>query len=133
MKRFGGVSGPLFASTKLMVVTSALALLAGVLRVVRLDIPRGRIFDEIYYACDSQNLLRYGVEAGTEGGNADCIPNGEAGFIVHPPLGKWAIALGMRVFGVNEFGWRIAAAVAEAARGVSRELGARRWPAPPLG
>ena len=27
----------------------------------------------------------------------------------------------------------IAAAVAEAARGVSRELGARRWPAPPLG
>jgi DNA-binding IclR family transcriptional regulator len=26
----------------------------------------------------------------------------------------------------------IAGAVAEAARGVSRELGARRWPAPPI-
>ncbi len=96
--------------------TLAVALLAGVLRVVRLDIPRGRIFDEIYYACDAENLLRYGVEAGTESGDpgvqAQCTPNGQAGFIVHPPLGKWAIALGMRVFGVNEFGWRIAAAVA---------------------
>ena len=96
--------------------TLTIGLLAGILRVVRLDIPHGRIFDEIYYACDAQNLLRYGVEAGTEntdpGVQAQCIPNGEAGFIVHPPLGKWAIGLGMRVFGVNEFGWRIAAAVA---------------------
>lgn len=99
------------------IATLAVALLAGVLRVVRLDIPRGRIFDEIYYACDAQNLLRYGVEAGslpTDGENPSppCTPSGEAGFIVHPPLGKWAIAMGMRVFGVNEFGWRIAAAVA---------------------
>jgi dolichyl-phosphate-mannose-protein mannosyltransferase len=98
------------------IATIAIALLAGVLRVVRLDIPRGRIFDEIYYVCDAQNLLRYGVEAGTESGTpaiqAQCTPNGQAGFIVHPPLGKWAIGLGMRVFGVNEFGWRIAAAVA---------------------
>jgi hypothetical protein len=91
--------------------TLAVGLLAGVLRLVRLDIPRGRIFDEIYYACDAQNLLRYGVEAGTAGGQ-DCVPNGEAGFVVHPPLGKWAIGLGMRLFGVNEFGWRVAAAVA---------------------
>lgn len=96
--------------------TLAIGLLAGVLRVVRLDIPRGRIFDEIYYACDAQNLLRYGVEAGSESGDpaiqAQCTPNGQAGFVVHPPLGKWAIGLGMRLFGVNEFGWRIAAAVA---------------------
>jgi dolichyl-phosphate-mannose-protein mannosyltransferase len=98
------------------IATLAVGLLAGLLRVVRLDIPRGRIFDEIYYACDAQNLLRFGVEAGTEGGSPEvqgqCTPNGQAGFVVHPPLGKWAIALGMRVFGVNELGWRIAAAVA---------------------
>ncbi|MDP9435868.1 MAG: phospholipid carrier-dependent glycosyltransferase, partial [Actinomycetota bacterium] len=92
--------------------TLLVALVAGALRFLRLEEPSGRIFDEIYYACDAQNLLRYGVEAGTESGNQDCIPNGEAGFIVHPPLGKWAIGLGMRIFGVNEFGWRIAAAVA---------------------
>ncbi|MEX2289094.1 MAG: phospholipid carrier-dependent glycosyltransferase [Mycobacteriales bacterium] len=97
----------------------AVGLLAGLLRLVRLDIPRGRIFDEIYYVCDAQNLLRYGVEAGTEGNTDDdqtiqagCTPNGQPGFIVHPPLGKWAIGLGMRLFGVHEFGWRVAAAVA---------------------
>ncbi len=97
--------------------TLLVGLIAGVLRVVRLDIPAGRIFDEIYYACDAQNLLRFGVEVGTESAPDDpgvamrCTPTGEAGFIVHPPFGKWLIALGMRVFGVNEFGWRVAAAV----------------------
>ena len=101
------------------IATLAIGLLAGVLRIVRLDIPRGKIFDEIYYSCDALNLLRYGVEAGSlpntdddSGAQARCEPNGEPGFIVHPPLGKWAIGLGMRIFGVNEFGWRIAAAVA---------------------
>ncbi len=94
----------------------AIGLIGGLLRLVRLDIPRGRIFDEIYYVCDAQNLLKFGVEVGTQGGSpeiqAQCTPSGSAGFIVHPPLGKWAIGLGMKVFGVNEFGWRIAAAVA---------------------
>ena len=32
--------------------------------------------------------------------------------MVHPPLGKWLIALGEQVFGYNEFGWRFSAAVA---------------------
>ncbi|MCW2615145.1 MAG: glycosyl transferase family 39 [Frankiales bacterium] len=95
--------------------TLAVGLLAGLLRVVRLDIPRGRIFDEIYYVCDAQNLLKYGVEVATAAGDpatqARCEPTGQPGFIVHPPLGKWAISLGMRFFGVEEFGWRIAAAV----------------------
>jgi dolichyl-phosphate-mannose--protein O-mannosyl transferase len=98
--------------------TVLVTLFAGVLRLVRLDIPAGRIFDEVYYACDAQNLLRFGVEVATENSPDDsgvgmaCTPTGESGFIVHPPLGKWAIALGMRIFGVNEFGWRFAAAVA---------------------
>ena len=101
------------------VATIAVGLLAGLLRLVRLDIPAGRIFDEIYYVCDAQNLLRFGVEVATAGstdadpgGQARCEPTGAAGFIVHPPLGKWAIALGIRAFGTGEFGWRIAAAVA---------------------
>ena len=97
--------------------TLAVGLLAGVLRFVRLDLPAGRIFDELYYACDAQNLLRFGVEAATATDAGDgsvgmrCTPTGAPGFIVHPPLGKWAIAAGMRLFGVNEFGWRAAAAV----------------------
>jgi dolichyl-phosphate-mannose--protein O-mannosyl transferase len=31
---------------------------------------------------------------------------------VHPPIGKWCIALGIKIFGDSEFGWRIAAAIA---------------------
>ena len=98
------------------IATLLVALVAGLLRIVRLDIPRGRIFDEIYYVCDAQNLMRFGVEVNTEGGSpevqAECRPTGTSGFVVHPPLGKHLIQLGLRVFGVDEFGWRIAAAVA---------------------
>ena len=90
--------------------TAGIGLIAGLLRFLRLDIPRGKIFDEIYYSCDAQNLLRFGVEQGTESGTK-CIPNGQPGFIVHPPLGKWLIGIGEKTFGVNEFGWRFSAAV----------------------
>jgi dolichyl-phosphate-mannose-protein mannosyltransferase len=90
-----------------------------VLRVLRLDLPAGRIFDEVYYVCDAQNLLRFGVEVATVPSSDEdpraawrCEPTGEPGFIVHPPLGNWLIGLGLRLFGTHEFGWRIAAAVA---------------------
>ena len=96
-----------------------LALVAGLLRFVRLDLPyaggtSGKIFDEIYYACDAENLLRFGVEHATQGGDlaGQCLPTGTGSFVVHPPLGKWAIALGMQVFGVGPFGWRVVAALA---------------------
>ncbi len=99
--------------------TLLVAVVGGGLRFVRLGQPGGRIFDEIYYACDAQNLLRYGVEHATLGNTdadqtiaAKCIPTGSGAFIVHPPLGKWLIALGLRAFGTNEVGWRVAAAVA---------------------
>ena len=35
-------------------------------------------------------------------------------FIVHPPLGKWFIAVGEQLFGYNSFGWRFPSAVAGA-------------------
>jgi dolichyl-phosphate-mannose--protein O-mannosyl transferase len=98
--------------------TLAVAVVAGALRFVRLDLPGGRIFDEIYYSCDAQNLLRYGVESQTRSDPNDsavgmlCQPTGQPGFVVHPPLGKWLIAGGIRLFGASEFGWRFAAAVA---------------------
>jgi dolichyl-phosphate-mannose--protein O-mannosyl transferase len=92
--------------------TLGITLLAGLLRFIRLDIPRGKIFDEIYYSCDAQNLMRFGVEQGSKPNNSHCIPNGQPGFIVHPPLGKWLIGIGEKTFGVNEFGWRFSAAVA---------------------
>ncbi|HWG94022.1 MAG TPA: phospholipid carrier-dependent glycosyltransferase [Mycobacteriales bacterium] len=100
------------------VVALAVGLVAGLLRFLRLDLPAGRIFDEVYYSCDAQNLLRFGVEVATRSDPDDasvaalCEPTGEPGFVVHPPLGKWAIALGMRLLGEDELGWRAAAALA---------------------
>src|SRR4051794_28076705 len=79
-------------------------LLAAFLRFDRLRIPHGVVFDEVYYSKDSHDLLRHGVELNQEGTGP--------GFVVHPPLGKWAIALGEKMFGYNEFGWRFSAAVA---------------------
>jgi dolichyl-phosphate-mannose-protein mannosyltransferase len=100
------------------VVALAVGVVAGLLRFLRLDLPAGRVFDEVYYSCDAQNLLRFGVEVATRSDPDDasvaarCEPTGEPGFIVHPPLGKWAIALGMRLLGEDELGWRAAAALA---------------------
>jgi dolichyl-phosphate-mannose--protein O-mannosyl transferase len=43
----------------------------------------------------------YGVE----------VSGSDPEFIVHPPVGKWLIASGIKLFGDNEFGWRFASAV----------------------
>ena len=49
-------------------------------------------------------MLQHGVEW-------DEKTNGPA-YVVHPPLGKWLIALGEKAFGNNELGWRFPAAIA---------------------
>jgi dolichyl-phosphate-mannose-protein mannosyltransferase len=84
--------------------TGVIVLIAGVLRLVGLGWPKGKIFDEVYYATEGHDLLQHGVEWNATNNNGD--------FVVHPPLGKWLIGLGEWVFGYNEFGWRISAAVA---------------------
>nr|WP_213453037.1 glycosyltransferase family 39 protein [Micromonospora sp. NBRC 107566] len=86
------------------VATGVVVLIAAILRLVGLDHPKGIMFDETYYATDAWDMLTHGVEW-------DENANGPA-YVVHPPLGKWLIAAGERVFGYNEFGWRVAAAVA---------------------
>ncbi len=115
---------PLIGARGGWLATLAVALLGGLLRFIRLDIPgsgvgadngtfgRGKIFDEIYYACDAKNLLNYGVERNSIEKNADCITADGGAFVVHPPLGKWAIAFGQWVFGEqSSFGWRFSAAL----------------------
>jgi len=72
------------------------------LRLWRLNQPKGYIFDEIYYAKNAASLINDGVELNAQG---------DAEFVVHPPLGKWLIGLGIKAFGDNEFGWRISAAL----------------------
>ena len=72
------------------------------LRLWRLNLPKGYIFDEVYYAKNAASLITDGVELNDQGA---------AEFVVHPPLGKWLIGIGIKLFGNNEFGWRVIAAV----------------------
>ncbi|MEV6597431.1 glycosyltransferase family 39 protein [Actinoplanes sp. NPDC051346] len=85
-------------------VTAAIVGIAAVLRLVGLHRPKGYIFDEVYYPTDAWDMLQHGVEW-------DEKTNGPA-YVVHPPLGKWLIALGEKAFGNNELGWRFPAAIA---------------------
>lgn len=80
-----------------------IAVLAGVLRFQRLGVPGSLVFDEVYYAKEGWQLLQFGVEY-------DAAKN-EPSFVVHPPGGKWAIAVGQWIFGNDAFGWRFSAAV----------------------
>ncbi|MGP4002584.1 dolichyl-phosphate-mannose--protein mannosyltransferase [Streptomyces sp. 8N706] len=95
------------------------ALIAGLLRFWHLGSPNAVIFDETYYAKDAWSLLQYGYE-GTWPKNANDliladpqrIPlSPEHSYVVHPPVGKWTIALGESVFGLHPFGWRFMLAV----------------------
>ncbi len=79
-------------------------LIAAILRLVGLAHPRGKMFDEVYYATEAHTMLQHGVEWEES--------NNTAKYVVHPPLGKWCIALGEWLFKYDEFGWRISAAVA---------------------
>ena len=85
-------------------VTAVIVVMAAILRLVGITHPRGYIFDEVYYPTDAWDMLTHGVEW-------DEKTNGPA-YVVHPPLGKWLIALGEKAFGNNELGWRFPAAIA---------------------
>ena len=78
-----------------------LGIVAFILRLIRLDYPSDLVFDEAYYPPEAADLLRSGYEY-----------NRGYTFIVHPPLGKWFIAVGEYLFGYNSLGWRFSAAVA---------------------
>ena len=91
-------------------------LVALLMRLHRLGVPKADAFDEVYYACDAQSMLRNGIEVAHKAReNGFCVEDPAAtpfaGFVVHPPLGKWAIAAGEKMFGFNSFGWRFSAAI----------------------
>jgi len=74
---------------------------AALTRFINLGRPDELVFDEVYYVDGARDFLTSGVE----------LDKGAAEFIVHPPIGKWAIALGIQVFGDSPFGWRFSGAV----------------------
>jgi len=95
------------------------AVVALVLRVVHLGRPHELVFDETYYVKQAYSLLRLGYEARWAEGADERFVLGDftalltnPEYVVHPPVGKWLIALGMWALGPeNAAGWRIAGAV----------------------
>jgi dolichyl-phosphate-mannose--protein O-mannosyl transferase len=85
------------------IAITLVVLLAGIIRLWGIASPHELIFDETYYAKDacwyvnaSESLCERAADA----------PE------VHPPLGKWLIGIGIKLFGFDSFGWRISAAIA---------------------
>ncbi len=94
-------------------------VLALFLRLWHLRSPNAFLFDETYYAKDAYSLLKHGYVLNYSSDANDKILNGHLtgifgdgpSMIVHPEVGKWLIALGEGMFGMNSFGWRFASAI----------------------
>ena len=93
----------------------AVTAIAGALRFTHLSRPPELFFDENYYAkagCiligDSDHVCR--VDSSDEHYWRE--HKWDVGSWVHPPLGKWTIGMGEKLFGVTPFGWRFSSAVA---------------------
>jgi len=96
-----GLSAAHWTSLDTLLVT-VLTALAGALRFRGITNVRGMVFDEFYAADACLYVL---------GPNAHCLNTTEIS-IAHPPLGKWLIGVGIRLFGFTPGGWRLAPLVA---------------------
>ena len=96
-----------------------ITLLGGLIRFGNLMNPSILMFDETYYVKDAFTLGLFGSEREWP---ADPNPAFEAGdlsgylaeaaYVVHPPIGKWVIWLGMELFGADStLGWRFSVAL----------------------
>ena len=100
-------------------------LIGGVVRVWNVGTPASLVFDESYYVKQAYSMTQYGVELYVDPALQGTTPNVmfEAGtldvfttagdLVVHPPLGKWLMAMGQVAFGAqNSYSWRATAVVA---------------------
>jgi len=88
------------------------------LRYYRLGTPKAVVFDETYYVGDAYGILRHGVEINHVAKADTLLAQGKTSIlgtggelVVHPPLGKVAIAAGEWLFGLTPFGWRFSVAL----------------------
>jgi len=86
---------------KTRICVGAITFVSLFLRLINLGTPKGFVFDEVYYVDGARDYLAHGVE----------VTGQDPEFVVHPPIGKWLIALGIKIFGDNEFGWRFMGAL----------------------
>ena len=95
------------------------ALLAFATRVWNVGSPNRLLFDETYYAKHAWSMLEVGyARDATKGADAKIAAGDTTGLftdlptqVAHPEGGKWMIALGEHLFGLDGFGWRISAVV----------------------
>ena len=105
------------------IATLLITAFAGFIRFWHLSNPAKFVFDETYYAKDAYSLLQFGyarqfVDAPRKdeanlrilSGNLDVFKDTPS-LTVHPEVGKWMIAGGEKLFGMNTFGWRFSAAL----------------------
>lgn len=106
---------PVWMWPALIIIT----LISLVLRLFRLGFPGRLIFDETYYVKDAYSVANFGYErawpenadASFNAGDPSVIENAPE-YVVHPPLGKWIIGLGIDLFGADDsFGWRFSVAI----------------------
>ncbi|MCV0021130.1 phospholipid carrier-dependent glycosyltransferase [Mobiluncus curtisii] len=96
------------------------SILVFLTRVVRLDAIKTLVFDETYYVKDAYGLINRGYEVQWPKDYDSTFLTGsfktplEGAFVVHPTVGKWLIGLGIKLFGNQPFGWRIAVCIAGA-------------------
>jgi len=100
----------------------AVMAFGGVLRFWRLDQPHELVFDETYYVKEGYSMLARGYEADWgaepnrrfEAGDTSMLSTSTSERVVHPLVGKWLIAAGIRLGGGvdSSFAWRLAVAIA---------------------
>ncbi|TBN58602.1 phospholipid carrier-dependent glycosyltransferase [Glaciihabitans arcticus] len=94
-------------------------LVASITRLWNLGSPHELVFDETFYVKDAWTLVNLGYESKWPDGANDGFASGtadgyltEGSFVVHPPLGKYLISIGMALLGGgNSVGWRISTAI----------------------
>jgi dolichyl-phosphate-mannose-protein mannosyltransferase len=103
-----------------------ICLCSGILQFWNITTPHDITFDETYYAKDAYSLLVKHYAANfvndgkdANGSEADKIINSGStrgifapgvSEVVHPEVGKWMIAVGEWMFGMNPLGWRFSSA-----------------------
>jgi dolichyl-phosphate-mannose--protein O-mannosyl transferase len=93
----------------------AVTAIAGVLRFTDLSRPPELFFDENYYAKAGCIFIGGSDQTCKVDSNDERYwrdNKWDVGSWVHPPLGKWMIGMGEKVFGVTSFGWRFSSALA---------------------
>jgi dolichyl-phosphate-mannose-protein mannosyltransferase len=97
-----------------VVAIVAVTALGAALRFVHLSEPDEFVFDELYYAKAACILVGESDRACDLDDTEKLFreQRWDVGSYVHPDLGKWQIALGLKAFGMTSFGWRVTSALA---------------------